>query len=1335
MVMGLLAIAARALSFLAVVFVFDSLTVRAQAPVSDPPAHPVDGSFVREWLVLGPFRAQELDTDFLAEAGGEGNVRPKEGDFITRSDGSRLAWTRYRSESDMANIRKVLGNEEFAVAYAYCELNSEQEMETDVRAYSYDQGWVWLNGKRVGQTFNSMGTGLDVPPALPIQLKPGRNALLLKLQMQRGFWHFLTQPLPGGRATAGLHVTDQAGKPVAGALVQFYDQGELAGRVRTDQGGVAQACLFPAAAVYDVRITAGEMGAWQFGVALPPGGRRRLDVTLTNAVSISGRALAMDRSPQNRIVVQAIAVPDSTAAESSPSKAPIKPLLPLPAFSETVLTDTNGAFRFVNLRPGRYQLRCHGPDGFIYPEGAERTTPSGSMVIATEAGRTAEGVVFQFGEAKKGVWKSYPITQGLRELNPVCIHRTPDGLLWIGTDKSFLYAYDGVEFKLMASTPEIPANEILALAHGADGTIWIGTAGGISRQVEGRTQTLPFDETVARKAVNDILVAPDGTVWFATASGLGRYDGRKLVMFTVRNGLPSNFINRLLWARDGTLWIGTENGLAHFDGKNFTELQPVHGIGERGVTKLHQTKDGAIWFIGSQLGGAYRYDGKAFSRLGVENGLASAFPYDMAETSDGALWFATDVGLSKFNGTTVVNYGEEDGLSNLWVRKIFVDSDDVLWCANGWGVSRFDPKGFIRFGQRDGLSRSDGGLAEVFAFEPEPDGNVLIGTGWTGIFRSDGKSLQPVTSSLPKPYVRQIYRATDGTLWFGTESGILKLDGGQMVRVLERSWVIALCSDDQGNLWYGHGWNGGGLSRYNPKTGVETVFAKAQGLPDDQVWAVEPSAEGDVWVGTGAGLARFHDGKIEDFRERLGIPTGAVFDLRRDASETLWIGSRQGLHRLKGSERVSITVTNGLPDQHVWCSARTADGKIWMGTDSNGLLGYDGKAVTALDKRDGLSGNSVFTVKTNADGSLWIGFLDGGLTRYQPTTTRPSVRVRGALLDQQTLTNLSKFPDIPTGHRVTIQYQEIDPKTHPDKRQFWYRLANRAGETVFAAATKDRRFDWVPEKAGGYTFEIQAIDRDLNYSEPARVLMQVTVPWHANAWILTPIVAAFGGLLVWAFVAWKLYGRKNRETALLRERVRISRDLHDHLGAGLTHLAMVGDLVRQQTDKPEAVQMLATRLSESARELTRTMGEVIWATDPDKDTLRSFALFVTRYAEGFFAASALRLRFDIPAELPDVVLPSEVRNSLFMVAKEAMNNVAKHAQASELRIKLELGDRELRLSFEDDGHGFSRNQVALGRHGLVNMEERLRDLGGQLEIESGPGQGTRVYARAPLPKK
>jgi signal transduction histidine kinase/CheY-like chemotaxis protein/HPt (histidine-containing phosphotransfer) domain-containing protein len=295
---------------------------------------------------------------------------------------------------------------------------------------------------------------------------------------------------------------------------------------------------------------------------------------------------------------------------------------------------------------------------------------------------------------------------------------------------------------------------------------------------------------------------------------------------------------------------------------------------------------------------------------------------------------------------------------------------------------------------------------------------------------------------------------------------------------------------------------------------------------------------------------------LEEIGKKIGLPPGTVFNLREDAEGTLWISSKVGLHRLvplskrpwaggdgqpkplaEDYKLISLTVTNGLPDQHIWTSARTPDGIIWMGTDGNGILGYDGQAVTVIDKRDGLLGNQVICLRPEVIGSILAGFVEGGLSRYTPTKTLPSVRLTGVKLEDRMLTDFSDLPAAEVGRRVSIQYQEIDLKTHPDKRQFRYRVQGPSGETVYAAVTKERRFEWTPRKGGTYRFEVQAIDRDLNYSKPAGLSFRATVPWYANAWITAPGAGAFGGLLIWGFVAGSLYVKKRRESEGLQQRL------------------------------------------------------------------------------------------------------------------------------------------------------------------------------------------------------
>jgi signal transduction histidine kinase/ligand-binding sensor domain-containing protein/CheY-like chemotaxis protein len=1163
-------ILARLLSVVALMFILDAWMATAQAAGLDAPVHAVDGSFAREWLVLGPFPGRDLETDFLAEAGGEANVRPKEGDTVTTKDGKQLVWTRLKSGHDLVDLERVFGALEWSVIYAYCEVNSNESFETVARMVAWPPGVLWFNGKSIGRTHIQIRGRFDLPPILPIQVKAGRNPSLFKLRFEfEPPYAFAFQPLPPSRATAEFHVTDPEGRPVPGALIQLYDRGERVAQLTAEASGSAEACLYPLAESYDVRITLADMGTWLHAVSLRPGERRKLEAVLRKAISISGKVLAMDGSPQTAIVVQALRVSDGSVfspaqrptwphptgfasepqinpagdgkkarpEEHAPSDERVQSLLPTPTFSKTVLSDTNGNFQFVNLRPGQYRLRAHGAHGHVYPEGEKGPDPS--KQVSVESGRVNDEVRFVFAQAKKGVWKTYPIRKGLGEVNPSTLHRTPDGMLWVGTLQGTLHAYDGVAFNIF-SAPEIRGNYVRAIAHDAAGTLWIGTDKGISRMADGRIKTEPFNDTLPGKDVGSIHGDPDGAVWFSTTSGLCKYDGRQFRRWSIKEGAPSNGVGALLRTRDGGLWMSTSRSLARFDGRNFFEPVLLSGLRQATVDRLHQARDGAIWFCspGYEIA-AYRYDGTTLSRLGEEEGVAGEQIFDVAETSDGVLWLATDRGISRFDGTTILNYTVADGLGFGEVRDLFVDSDDVLWCTANENVSRFDPKGFVGITKRDGLINQQNQNTSVFAIEPDAKGGYLIGTEWGGVYHLEGKARDRLTRAdfLVTKYVRHIHRSADGILWLGTADGIYKYAEGRVQRVLERNWIIALNSDDQDQLWFGHGWIGGGVSRYNPKTGAVTTFTRADGLPDDSVWAIAPATSGGVWIGTGGGLAEFRDGKIQNVGEKLRIRFGTVTGLGRDADGTLWIGGDAGGQRLHGTNLVSMNSTNGAPVEGVWCSTRTADGIIWIGTENNGLLGYDGQAMTMLDKRDGLLGNSVFCLRSDTDGSLLVGFVGDGLTRYRPTKSSPSVRLVELKLEDRTFSDFANLPATEIGKRVSVQYQEIDLKTHPDKRQFKYRVQGPSGKTLFGGVTRERRFEWTPRKGGAYTFEVQAIDRDLNYSRPARLTFHAIVPWYANAWITVPGGGLFGGLVIWAFVASAIYVRQRREAERLREQM------------------------------------------------------------------------------------------------------------------------------------------------------------------------------------------------------
>ncbi|MBM3837352.1 MAG: hypothetical protein FJ398_05205 [Verrucomicrobia bacterium] len=219
----------------------------SQTADREAPAHNVDGSVVQDWLVLGPFPSQGMETDFLASLGGEANLRPKEGESVTTADGRRLSWTRLRSKSAWVNLGQIFGIQNRSVAYAYCQLESDQSRETTFRFLNNSPASIWLDGTKLTPTPTDAPARFGVPPVLPIKLREGRNSCLVKLKNEAVDWQFLFQPLPGEQATVEFKVTDPDEKAVADALIQFYEQGEVMWRVTTDASGQAEACRYPLA--------------------------------------------------------------------------------------------------------------------------------------------------------------------------------------------------------------------------------------------------------------------------------------------------------------------------------------------------------------------------------------------------------------------------------------------------------------------------------------------------------------------------------------------------------------------------------------------------------------------------------------------------------------------------------------------------------------------------------------------------------------------------------------------------------------------------------------------------------------------------------------------------------------------------------------------------------------------------------------------------------------------------------------------------------------------------------------------------------------------------------
>ena len=280
-------------------------------------------------------------------------------------------------------------------------------------------------------------------------------------------------------------------------------------------------------------------------------------------------------------------------------------------------------------------------------------------------------------------------------------------------------------------------------------------------------------------------------------------------------------------------------------------------------------------------------------------------------------------------------------------------------------------------------------------------------------------------------------------------------------------------------------------------------------------------------------------------------------------------------------------------------------------------------------------------------------------------------------------------------------------------------------------------------KPGRYWFRVAAAKANgevtgQEVSLPLVVVAPLYQRWEF--WLVTGALAA-------AVAAWtgrvSVQRRMQRQVAALeqeqameRERARIARDLHDNIGAGLTEIAMQSDWVHNDLAQgPTAdTRQRVERIRQSATELARSVDEIVWAINPANDTVKRFVNYLTQCTAQFLDAAGLRVRFDIPEDMPSTALAGKARHCLFLAVREALNNAVRHARADLIRLEIRAENSSLRIVVEDNGCGFAPElATGAGTHeGLTNMRRRMEEIGGRFQITNRPGGGTRVEFSAPL---
>jgi len=408
-------------------------------------------------------------------------------------------------------------------------------------------------------------------------------------------------------------------------------------------------------------------------------------------------------------------------------------------------------------------------------------------------------------------------------------------------------------------------------------------------------------------------------------------------------------------------------------------------------------------------------------------------------------------------------------------------------------------------------------------------------------------------------------------------------------------------------------------------------------------------------------------------------------------------------------------------------------------------------SFTTYGKVDGLptaecSGGGQPACWRSQDGRLWFATVKGAvwtdpaeshLNSVSPPVVIEEVSVDGLRvteggqpMERPAVPLPSRLTISPGRHYLNFKFTALS-LTSPDKVRFKWRLAGLESEWGRESNERSVSYSFLPP--GDYEFQVQACNNDGLWNKTGAAIKLTVRPYFWQTWWFKVVSGGAGLALILGSVLTVQRRRYRvrmqvleRQHALERERTRIARDIHDEVGAKLTKIGKLTEFLDRQSAVAALHQPTLRAMSDTTRNIVRTMDEIVWAVNPRNDNLENMVNYLVHYTEEFLEHTGVNCELKVPFEIPAAPVSAEVRHNLFKVTQEALNNAVKHGYPKRIRLQVAMHGDRLTLSLEDDGCGFNPAAKSVGRNGLENMKHRIESVGGNLQLTSAPGSGTRI---------
>lgn len=972
------------------------------------------------------------------------------------------------------------------------------------------------------------------------------------------------------------------------------------------------------------------------------------------------------------------------------------------------------------------------------------------------------------------------LEQGLSNFTVTVITQDRQGFLWFGTEDG-LNRYDGHTFTVYrhddADSTSLSASVIRAVFVDRRGTVWVATSGG------GVCSYDPVHDSFIRyeKSWSEAGVFfEDSTthhLWVGTNAGLFRRDEErnKFVPMGEQSGLlDSANVARVEIDPQGVWWVGTmANGLLRYDPRTakihryISQTDDPYSLSDNRIIALRVDRTGDVW-VGS-LRGLSRYERARDRFIRYTSTPSHRAPppaddiiFDIMEDHRGNLWVGTfHLSLLRYDrpADRFIQYAHDPddprSINDDRVNCMFEDRSGVLWVATyRGGLNRHAPgtEAFIRY--RTGTNRSPGISGRtVYAMSEDRLGNLWFGTFDGGITRYDPAthrySYFDQSAGLAGREVLAILADRDGDIWVGIGSVLHRFDHATgrfkqipLIRPNTRAdgEIKCIIQDGEGDIWIGT--NGAGVFRLDKRTGQIVPYRHRADDPNssplDAIWSLMQDRRGNIWFASfGNGISSFNPstGAFSHFVHRQGDPSslsnGAVYVVAEGKDGEIWAGTfGGGINRLDPHTGAftHYKEKQGLPNNFVKGILPDERGNVWMSTDRGLSCFVPGveKFINFTDE-DGLHGNVFLSgafARTRQGMFLFGG--DGGVTAFFPDSIRksaipPSVVITGIKVFEtplQLAQPLYETTSVTLAHDqnvLSFDFVALDFAA-PERNQYAYMLEG-IDKTWNYPGTR-RYANYTHLQPGRYLFKVKGANKDGIWNEEgASIEITISPPFWRQWWFILLALAALVTLLVLGYNY-----RVNKLLEVERLRVRIASDLHDDIGSSLTRISLQSELI-QEGIEPGEVNGYLKNIASMSRELVTTMSDIVWSIDARNDTMGNLLDKMRDFTTNTLSAQGIVVSFAHSGLDVKKKIPVDIRENLYLICKEAVNNISKHSQATSVSIVLRNDFDKFTMVITDNGKGWAGTGRPTG-HGVKNIRMRGERLGGKVDFIND--QGVRV---------